>query len=93
MLAIDRVNILLVSISYVNYFTFKFILRLEFAIECPECAYFAEVLSTSPGSTDMSDPEKIHRKIIEILCDQNERTEEIKRLQELVKSKSKKLFS
>ncbi|XP_025105785.1 pecanex-like protein 1 isoform X5 [Pomacea canaliculata] len=44
-----------------------------------------EVLSTSPGSTDLSDPEEIRRKIIEILCDPDEHTEEIKQLQKLVK--------
>lgn len=49
----------------------------------------AEVLSTSPGSTDLSDPEEIRRKIIEILCDPDEHTEEIKQLQKLVKLRSK----
>ncbi|KAK7103857.1 pecanex-like protein 1 isoform X2 [Littorina saxatilis] len=47
----------------------------------------SEVLSTSPGSTDLSDPEEIRRKIIEILCDPDEYSEELKQLSKLVRLK------
>ncbi|XP_012936159.1 pecanex-like protein 1 [Aplysia californica] len=43
--------------------------------------------STSPGSTDLSDPEEIRRRLIEILSDPDEHSEELKQLQQFVKMK------
>ncbi|XP_055880236.1 pecanex-like protein 1 isoform X3 [Biomphalaria glabrata] len=41
--------------------------------------------STSPGSTDLSDPEEIRRRLIEILWDPQQHSEELKQLQQFVK--------
>ncbi|CAG5130530.1 unnamed protein product, partial [Candidula unifasciata] len=43
--------------------------------------------STSPGSTDLSDPEEIRRRLIEILWDPHQHTEELRQLQQFVKMK------
>ncbi|BFZ12057.1 hypothetical protein BsWGS_15095 [Bradybaena similaris] len=43
--------------------------------------------STSPGSTDLSDPEELRRRLIEILWDPHQHTEELRQLQQFVKMK------
>ncbi|XP_059159298.1 pecanex-like protein 1 isoform X2 [Physella acuta] len=43
--------------------------------------------STSPGSTDLSDPEEIRRRLIEILWDPQQHPEELRQLQQFVKMK------
>ncbi|CAL1527117.1 unnamed protein product [Lymnaea stagnalis] len=47
--------------------------------------------STSPGSTDLSDPEEIRRRLIEILWDPHQHTEELRQLQQFVKMKKNQL--
>ena len=54
--------------------------------------FVAKVEVSSPNSTDLSDPEEIKRKLYEILCKPDDHVEEMKRLQEFVKSKSNYLF-
>ena len=42
----------------------------------------------SPSSTDLPDPEEIRRRLIEILWDPDQHTEELRQLQQFVKLKS-----
>ncbi|XP_048259849.1 pecanex-like protein 1 isoform X1 [Haliotis rufescens] len=42
-------------------------------------------MSTSPGSTDLSDPEEIKKKLIELLCKSQDHPEELKRFREYVR--------
>ncbi|KAH9509316.1 Pecanex-like protein 1, partial [Bulinus truncatus] len=41
--------------------------------------------STSPGSTDLSDPEELRRRLIEILWDPHQHSEELRQLQQFVR--------
>ena len=49
-------------------------------------SHFTEI--ASPSSTDLPDPEEIRRRLIEILWDPDQHTEELRQLQQFVKLKS-----